>query len=62
MLEIVEHWLRTGEILPPAKGDDTYIGFPQIGDMAGLFIAERLRERGLRVVFSMGEFCRIKES
>ena len=62
MLEIVRHWLRTGEILPPAKGDNTYIGFPQIGDIEGLLMAEKLRYEGLPVTFCMGEFCRIKEN
>jgi hypothetical protein len=49
--EIIEHWVATGEILAPAKGDDTYLGFPSIGDREGLELAA-----ATGTAFIMGEF------
>jgi hypothetical protein len=49
--EIIRHWLQTGEILPPAKGNETYLGFPVISEAEGQALA-----KATGTAFIMGEF------
>lgn len=51
--EIINHWLTTGEILSPAKGDATYIGFPSTSEKEGAQLA-----KDTNTVFMMGEFVK----
>lgn len=49
--ELIEHWLKTGEVLPPCRGNNTYLGFPTISNKEGLELAKITG-----TWFHMGEF------
>lgn len=49
--EIIEHWLRSGVVLPPAKGDFSYLGFPSLSEAEGQELA-----KATGTAFVMGEF------
>ena len=51
--DIIDHWVKTGEILSPAKGDATYLSFPSLFEAEGQKLAE-----ATNTVFVMGEFVK----
>lgn len=49
--EIIQHWVATGEHLPPSNGDATYLGFPELHEAEGQALA-----KATGCPFIMGEF------